>query len=139
MKKEEKLKTLLNVNYNKLLAYLAGGLVFFFTLFQLLLEVKKYETIIPEPVTLLISFSLFCGVCLFTYAGYHNFKEIVDIENELKLTDFKSSNIFSFTRNRKKTISFLLKSMIILFILFSFFIFLYTNLNSFFGILQVIA
>ncbi len=139
MRKEERLKVSLDINNSKLLAYLAGGLVFFFTLFQLLMELKKYDTVIPDFITFLISSSLFGGVFLFTYAGYHNFKEIVEIENKLNLTDFKSSNIFSSTENKKKRISFLLKIMVIMFIVFSFLIFLYVNLDFLFRILQTNA
>lgn len=136
MRSEEKLKVSLDINNNKLLAYLAGGLVLFFTLFQLLIELKKYDILIPDFIAFLISSFLFGGVFLFAHAGYHNFKEIVEIENKLNLTDFKSSNIFSSTRNKKKRISFILKIMVIMFIVFSFLIFLYINLDFLFRILQ---
>lgn len=127
MKKEEKLKTLLNVDYNKLLAYLAGGLVSFFTLFQLLLELKK-GIMLPEFLLFLISLTLFCGVCLFTYAGYHNFREILSIENKLGLKDSKPSNIFSTIKENKKSVSLWLKVIVWWFIGISFFIFLFINL-----------
>lgn len=82
MKKEEKMKIALSNDYNKLLAYLAGGLVLFFSLFQLLMEMGEL-TFLPSPITSFISLVLFGGTVLFTFAGYHNFKEIIFLKNEL--------------------------------------------------------
>ena len=126
MEKNEKLKIQLTVDYNKLLAYLAGGLLSFFTLFQLLTEVEK-NLFLPKWMLFIISSAMFSGVFLFTYAAYLNFKEILYIENKLGLNIFKSSKIFSVNKGNEKSVSLLLKIIMFVFLVVSLIISLFIN------------
>jgi hypothetical protein len=96
MARDKGLEVLLQVDYSKLLAYLAGDLVSIFSLFQIAAEIAKFNWLL---LFLASSFSSF-GVFIFTYAGYHNWKEIVDLENKLGLSkNSKPSGIFSKRKN----------------------------------------
>jgi hypothetical protein len=92
MDKEESKKTMLNMDYSKLLAYVGGGLVSFFALFQISTEVEK----LPWPIIIIISSTVCFGVFIFTHAGYKNWEEIIEFENELGISEFvKPSGWFS--------------------------------------------
>lgn len=118
MTKEEKMKIILSNDYNKLLAYLAGGLVLFFSLFQLLMEMEEL-IFLHSVITSFISLVLFGGTVLFTFAGYLNFKETIFLKNELGIYEtpgLSPSGLFSTIKNNKATPSNLIKFLVWLFL-----------------------
>ena len=116
-------RTLLSIDYSKLLSYLAALLVFFFTLFQISTEVSR----LPWYVVILLS-SLSCGgVVVFIGASYSNYKEILELENELGLSEItKPSGIFSNQRkgSKEREVSIALKLTLWILGLSSFVVFL---------------
>ncbi len=71
-------KTLLQIDYNKLLAYLAGGIVSIFTLFQIATEAD----VLPSWLVFIVSTAALGGGIVFVYAGYKNWEKIIALENE---------------------------------------------------------
>lgn len=97
MNEEESLKTLLNINYNKLLTYLGGDIVAFFMLFQITTEIQN----LPSFLAVLIALCAFVGILVLTIASYSNYKEIINFENKLGLSNFiEPSGLFSKQKSR---------------------------------------
>jgi len=95
--KDERRITILQMDYNKLLAFVAAGMVSFFTLFQILFQLDDIGFVNPWHISI-VSTSVFLGIILFTLGGYHNFTEIRKIERGLKfdeIDEYKPSGIFS--------------------------------------------
>ncbi|MFH1774591.1 MAG: hypothetical protein ABH874_06495 [Methanobacteriota archaeon] len=120
MDEEESRKTLLNINYNKLLAYLGGDLVAFFMLFQITTEIQN----LPPFLAVLIALCAFGGICVLTMASYKNYEEIIDLENKLGLSNFiEPSGFFSKRKSKdspEREVSCYIKFAVGAFILVSF-------------------
>ncbi len=74
MKKEDNKIILLENNYNKLLAYLGGSLISFFTLYQITVEPN-----INPYLAMLISVSMLLGVSYLMIAAFLNWNEIITL------------------------------------------------------------
>lgn len=102
-KKLENRRILLNIDYRKLLSYLAGVLVFLILLFQITTAAKH----LPWWVVLIMSIASLVGVMAFLYVSYHNYKEIIDLENKIGLSDSdimeSTSGLFSKRKNKDTT------------------------------------
>lgn len=123
---DEKRKILLNNIQNKMLTYVAGGLVSLFTLFQILFEVENVSSINPY-IILFFSIVFSSGILIFTYVGYLNFKEVIQTENELgldRIKGHKPSGFFSGIKDNKRYISKKCKTIVIGFFAFTVILFL---------------
>ena len=102
MDDEDRLKTLLSINYNKLLAYLAGAIVSIFTLFQIATEATTLHSVLVS----IVSTAALGGGLIFVYAGYINWKEIIGLENDLGLSRYMNpSSFFSKKKNDVREVS----------------------------------
>lgn len=98
MNDDKKRELVLQIDYNKLLAYVAAGVISFFTLFQILFQLDAIKLYLYPIFVYILSTSVFAGAILFTVAGHHNFSEIKKLERKLKLhklEEIKHSRIFS--------------------------------------------
>lgn len=95
MDDKTQLECLLTINYNKLLAYLAGAVVSIFSLFQIATE----ATVLPYWLVYATSTAALAGVVIFVFAGYFNWDEIIRLENQLGLSKVMTvSYVFSMKR-----------------------------------------
>ena len=85
---KEKRKLVLTIDYQKLLAYVAAAIVSLYVLFHVG-EVR----FLPYLIRGFSSSIIYLGIVLFTIAGIHNFKEIIQIEYAIKLDDLKIKGI----------------------------------------------
>lgn len=76
---------LLQIDYSIILAYVAGGLICFFTLSQIAMNVKKSSSITYKSIITLMAFTTFVGVIIFTFASYVNYKEATCLQEKLKI------------------------------------------------------
>ncbi len=98
MRGTDRRRPLMNIDYSKLVSYLAILLVFFFTLFQISTEAHQ----LPWYLVGWLSFLSFGGVALFAYASYSNYKEILELENQLGLSRISTpSGLFSQWKDKK--------------------------------------
>lgn len=82
MNEEKARETLLQINYSKLLGYVGVALVSFFTLFQIVTEAMN------RPVfTFFISSAACIAIYIFTRAGFNNYKEIINLENLVGISE----------------------------------------------------
>lgn len=120
MDEEESRKTLLDINYKKLLAYLGGDLVAFFMLFQITTEIQN----LPPYLAVLIALCAFGGICVLTIASYKNYEEIIDLENKLGLSKLITpSRLFSTRKSKdglEREVSWFIKFVVAVFTIVSF-------------------
>jgi hypothetical protein len=125
MNLEDRQKVLLNIDYNKLLSYLAGVFVFFF----LLLHLSTERDVLPWYFVFSVSSASLMGALFFILASYHNYKEIIRLENELKLSEImESSGTFSRRKSKdpcEREVSYILKFLVWGVVITSIFMFLF--------------